>query len=105
MICWMIEVNEEAGIEGLTFDDFLNQSTYFFSQRHHNEGLRFIFELYDQEKKGALDYQEFKKVCNDLGIFLEEEVMRQFFQRASGDSIVIDFEDFAHIMRRDKIPK
>ena len=24
MICWMIEVNEEAGIEGLTFDDFLN---------------------------------------------------------------------------------
>jgi Ca2+-binding EF-hand superfamily protein len=47
MIVWMVEVNEEAGIEGLTFDDFLNQSTFFFSQRHHDEGLRFIFELYD----------------------------------------------------------
>lgn len=79
MICWMEEVNEEAGIEGLSFDEFLNQSTFFFSQRHHDEGLRYIFELYDQDKKGALSYEEFKKVVNDLGVVLEESEMRRFF--------------------------
>ena len=49
MICWICDANEFSGTEYMTFEDFLNYSAFFFSQRHHDEGLKYIFELFDQK--------------------------------------------------------
>jgi hypothetical protein len=48
MICWMTEAAKEPPeVEGINFEEFICQAVYFFSQRHSNQGLKYIFELYD----------------------------------------------------------
>ena len=54
MVCWMAQVNKEAGVPGIAFDEFMQQAVFFFSQRHHEDGLKSIFELFDKEKRGYL---------------------------------------------------
>ena len=57
MVCWMTDAAEETGTKGLTFNEFIKQSAFFFSQRHHDEGLRYIFELYDRDQSGHLNFE------------------------------------------------
>ena len=71
MVCWMAKVNPEA----ISFHEFIKQAAYFFSQRQHDEGLKYIFELYDTEKKGQLDFEKFTFVCEDLGVYLSKSQM------------------------------
>ena len=66
MVCWMTEVNKDKGSEGITFEEFINNCAFFFTQRHHDEGLRYIFELYDTEKKGKIDIYALQRICIDL---------------------------------------
>ena len=43
MILWITEANEYSGTDGITFDEFIQYAGYFFSQRHIEEGLKYIF--------------------------------------------------------------
>ena len=67
MLCWITEANEYSGTDGITFDEFIQYAAYFFSQRHEEEGLKYIFQLYDTEKKGYLTKQEFQIVMTKNG--------------------------------------
>ena len=36
MVCWMAQIKKESGnADGITFDEFMQQAIFFFSQRHH----------------------------------------------------------------------
>ena len=98
MVCWMASVNKDKTI---SFEEFIKQAAFFFSQRHHEEGLRYIFELYDKERKGSLDEKTFRQVCEDLGVFLSNSQQKQFFNAASEDGKSVSFQDFAKTMRRE----
>lgn len=55
MVCWLTDVYNndrdqamkdnkgELQEEGLSFEDFIKQATRFFSQRQHEEGLKYMF--------------------------------------------------------------
>ena len=43
MICWIADANNFSGTETMTFDEFVEYSTYFFSQKQEIEGLKYIF--------------------------------------------------------------
>ena len=45
MICWMDNAyrNSIENGKGISFNEFLEQAVFFFSQRHHEEGLRYIY--------------------------------------------------------------
>lgn len=47
MMKWIADANEFSGTEGMTFEEVINYSAYFFSQRHSEEGLKYVFELFD----------------------------------------------------------
>ena len=68
MICWITEANEYSGTDGITFDEFVQYAGYFFSQRHDEEGLKYIFQLYDIDKKGYLTKDEFKVLLEQSGL-------------------------------------
>ena len=68
MIKWMVPYNMDQFIQEITFDDFMVQATYFFSQRTKSEGLKPIFDLFDYDHKGYLTKIEFKGTCRNLGI-------------------------------------
>ena len=48
MVCWITEANEETGTVGMTFDEFIEHAIFFFNtQTSHEEGLQYVFELFD----------------------------------------------------------
>ena len=54
MMCWITDANEFSGTTGMTFEEFINYAVFFYSQRGHEEGLQYIWQLFDQDKKGYL---------------------------------------------------
>ena len=59
MLCWMTDANEQKGGEGMNFEEFVQQGAFFFSQRHHEHGLKSLFKLFDLDDTGELDFEEF----------------------------------------------
>ena len=43
MVCWIVDANEFSGTAGMTFDEFMQYAGYFFTQHHHEEGLKYVF--------------------------------------------------------------
>ena len=101
MACWMSVVNKQSKIDGITFDEFISQAIFFFSQRHHDEGLRYIFELFDVDQKGSITVEELQAICQELGFSNDPRFIMHLFKQAAGSKKTIDFEDFALIMRRE----
>ena len=72
MVKWMAEAYEQSDVqEGLSFDDFIQQAVFFLSQRHHEEGLRYIFQLFDKDNKG-ITIDQFEEICESLDIYLSK---------------------------------
>ena len=49
MVCWLTDATKKTKADGITFEEFVDHVAFFFTQRHHEEGLKHIFELYDTE--------------------------------------------------------
>ena len=43
MVRWIVDANKFSGTKGMTFEEFLQYADYFFTQRHNEEGLKYIF--------------------------------------------------------------
>ena len=99
MIKWMEEANKQSCSDGLSFEEFVTNASYFFTQRHHDQGLKYIFELYDPQKKGYLDKSQLREIFQDLKFEVTHDQLNKFFESASGDKKKIDFIDFSRIMR------
>lgn len=99
----MCTVNVEAGVDGLSFDDFMQQAVYFFSQRNQEEGLKYIFELFDRNKKGYLDREEFIATCVKLEVGMTKPELSKLFDKAANKQGVIEFNNFAQIMRKEEL--
>mgnify|MGYP006119841185 CR=1 FL=1 len=55
MVKWMNVTDVDTIEDGVSFEEFIESAAMFFSQTHNDEGLKYIFELYDPEKRGYLD--------------------------------------------------
>lgn len=71
----------------------------FFSQRDDKKGIRYIFELFDTEKKGYITYPQFQQIFSYLNLKVTESNLKVLFRRASYDKKKIYFHDFAMIMK------
>ena len=81
----MEEANKESCSDGLSFEEFVTNASFFFNQRHHDQGLKYIFELYDPYKQGFLDKSQLNHIFRDLKFEVTDEQVNQFFETASGD--------------------
>ena len=98
MVSWMVEADNQTGNSGLTFPQFVEQACFFFSQRNHEEGLRYIFKLFDLDDSGYLDIEQFTELCGKCGCSLSASQIDYIFQQASGDGTRLDFKDFSCLM-------
>ena len=99
MMCWITDANDFSGTDGMTFDEFVNYAAYFFCQRHKEEGLKYVFQLFDKQGKGFLTKREFDLCCIECGISLEPNQVAEVFKKASGDGKVIKFSEFVYFMK------
>ena len=63
-------VNNEVG---LTFEQFMDLSARFFSDRSTKEGVARIFMLFDAQEKGHLTKTDLRRISNELDIYLTSE--------------------------------
>ena len=47
MVRWMNVTDVDTVEDGVSFEEFIESAAMFFSQTHNDEGLKYIFELYD----------------------------------------------------------
>lgn len=103
MICWICKINSDAGIEALNFDEFITQATFYFSQREEEEGLKYIFSLFDHDNKGYVTRQEFIEACLKLEMRkMSAYELEELFDKASNQRHTLDLRDFIRIMRTQK---
>jgi Ca2+-binding EF-hand superfamily protein len=72
-VSWICEANLYSGTEYMTFEEYIHYAGYFFSQRHLEEGLKYMFMLLDSKHQGYLLKNEFNNVCAQNNINLSNE--------------------------------
>lgn len=100
MICWIADANNFSGTVTMTFDEFIEYSMYFFSQKSEIEGLKYIFQLFDTDNTGQIDMVQFDRACVKCGITLRKETINEIFMKASKDGKYIKFSEFVFFMRK-----
>lgn len=53
--------------KAINFDDFLEIIYSKLGDTKSKEGLMKIFQLYDNDQAGSVDFQKVKRVCKELG--------------------------------------
>ena len=55
MLSWIADASLQRGNDKLTFEDFVDYAMFFFSQKEQEEGLKYIFQLFDTNNQGKID--------------------------------------------------
>ena len=98
MICWINDANMFSGTTGMTFDEFITYCIYFFTRRQHEEGIKYMFQMFDPEGKGFLTKKDFDGVANLEGLPLDANVIEEIFVKATRDGQRLYFSEFAFFM-------
>jgi centrin-1 len=95
----------DNNLEGLNFDQFMNLTIQYYSDRYTREGIKHIFELFDEEGLGYITRDTLRKVIFQLGMALNKDELDEIFDKASTDSErkVITYDDFEFFMKKDEI--
>jgi Ca2+-binding EF-hand superfamily protein len=101
MVCWVVDANEFSGTEGMTYDEFVQYAIFFFTQRYHEEGLKYIFQLLDRQSKGWLSKEDFDEACSRAGLYVLKDKIDEVFEKAASDGERLRFSDFAFFMRKE----
>jgi len=91
----------ENNQEGITFDMFINYSMTYYGDRYTEEGVRHIFELFDEEGKGVISKDSFRKLAQQLGVAIDKRELDDIFMKASSDARYISYRDFEVFMKRE----
>ncbi|KAK2196025.1 bifunctional EF-hand domain/Centrin-1/EF-hand domain pair/EF-Hand 1 [Babesia duncani] len=95
---------DKGGSSAIDFNDFLEAITMKMGNRDSKEGIRKIFNLFDEEGTGTITFKNLKKVAMELGEQLTDEELRDMINRAdsNGDG-QLSFDDFYAILSKRSI--
>ncbi|KAK1444862.1 calmodulin 1 like protein [Babesia gibsoni] len=96
---------EKSGSTQIDFNDFLDSITLKLGNRDSKEGIKRIFNLFDQDNTGSISFKNLKKIANELGEFISDEELRDMIHRSdsNGDGL-LSFEDFYSVMAKRPLP-
>ncbi|KMZ91742.1 hypothetical protein PVMG_00615 [Plasmodium vivax Mauritania I] len=101
MIFRMIADLEKDGYSSIDFEEFMEVITSKLGNKDTREGIQRIFNLFDDDKTGAISLKNLKRVAKELGETLTDEELRDMIDRAdSKGEGEISFEDFYTIMTK-----
>jgi Ca2+-binding EF-hand superfamily protein len=89
----------------IDFDDFLDAITSKLGDKETREGIRKIFDLFDEDRSGTISLKNLKRVAKELGETMSEEELREMIERADANGTGhITPEDFYTIMTKKTFP-
>ena len=91
----------ENSSEGLSFDQFMQLATTYYSDRYSRDGIKRIFQLFDEENTGLVTRETFRKMAEQLDVFLNKDDLDEIFAKASKNGEAITYDDFEVFMKRD----
>merc|ERR1719420_2513438 len=95
----------DQGVSSINFDEFLDAITAKLGDKETKDGIRKIFDLFDDDRTGTISLQNLKRVSKELGETMSEEELREMIDRAdSNGSGQITIEDFYNIMTKKTFP-
>lgn len=104
MLEWICDTLKQKNLNSLNFEQWMEHAAYFFCQREHEEGLKYVFEVFDQKKKGWLDKKDFLKASDSCGMGLTEEQVDEIFEKAVSDGKRLKFSEFVFFMKQKPDP-
>ncbi len=93
----------DNNLDGLSFEQFMQLAIAYYSDRYTREGIKHIFQLFDEDGMGVITRESMRKMANQLGIFLNKDDLDDMFEKASSDGKVISYDDFEFFMRKDDV--
>jgi len=57
----------------------MEHASYFYNQREHEEGLKYVFEMFDSQKQGWLERADLKKASDFCGLNLTDFQIEEIF--------------------------
>lgn len=97
-------LDTEENQKGVTFDQFLDSITLKLGDRETHEGIDRIFDLFDDDKTGAISLMNLKRVAKELGETLSPDELKEILSRAATNGNEISREDFYNIMTKKTFP-
>ena len=95
MIC---DLEAEGG--EVDFELFLDAISNKLGNRETKDGIERIFDLFDDDRTGSINFNNIKRVAKDLGETMTNDELREMLQRASTNGEEITKEDFYMIMMK-----
>merc|ERR1719271_328976 len=101
----MIADLDSDGTGSIDFEEFLDAITQKLGDKETRSGIQKIFDLFDDDKTGAITMKNLRRVAKELGETMSEEELREMIERAdSGGNGEISLEDFYTIMTKKTFP-
>ena len=93
-----LDTHENAG--GINFDQFLDAITDKLGNKESRDGIARIFELFDDDRSGAVNIHNLRRVAKELGETMSADELKEMLERAASNGEEITFEDFYFIMTK-----
>ena len=93
-----LDTQENQG--GINFDQFLDAITAKLGNKETKEGISRIFDLFDDDKTGAINIHNLRRVAKELGETMSTDELKEMLERAASNGEEITFEDFYFIMTK-----
>lgn len=89
----------------INFDDFLNVAGHKIGDVKTKEGLKKVFEHFDREEDGFLDFEEFKHIAKKCGDMVTDEDLLEmmhstFINQKTKSNEGFVFEEFYQIVSK-----
>jgi len=95
---------EKESEELLSYEDFLYIMSDKFAEKDVMEEIRKAFNLFDDDKTGAITLKNLKRAAKELGEKFKDEDLQEMIDEADKDGDgAINLEEFAYIMRKTNL--
>ena len=97
----LISELEAENKESISYDDFVDQLTAKLQDRESPKATERVFELFVEDPKGNLTFEDLKKVHQDIGEEASDEDLRRLIKSGASNGEDIPYEEFHSIMIKD----
>ena len=94
------ELDNLGNETGFSFEQFLQAICSKLGNRETEEGIKRIFEMIDEDKKGYITDKDLKKVSKDIGENIQQEEIQEMMSKISSDGKNISYDDFKYVMNK-----
>jgi len=97
----MITDVDADGSGSVELPEFITMMTAKMSDSDSREEIEKVFYMFDTDKKGKIEFKDFKRICKELGENMTEDQMASMFEHADGGSKgFVSFDDFFKLMKK-----